>query len=42
MGVPVSIYLILVLLTLPSAGGQPGPTAELHREWITASTAAVC
>ena len=38
----MSIYLIIVLLTLPAQQGQAGPVTELHREFITASSDSVC
>ena len=38
----MSIYLVLVLLTMPASQGQPGATIELHREFITASSDSVC
>lgn len=34
-----SIYLIVVMLHLP---GSNAPSTELAREWMTASSAAVC
>ena len=36
----MSIYLVLVLVAIPGYGGEV--TAELTREWITASSAKVC
>lgn len=38
----MNIYLILVLLSLPAAPGQPAPTIELLRGVITASSASAC
>lgn len=38
----MSVYLVLVLLTMPASQGQAGATVELHREFITASSDSVC
>jgi len=36
----MSIFLVLILVAVPGYGGEL--TAEIHREFITASSAKVC
>ena len=38
----MNIYLVLVILTLPAAPGQPTPAVDLFRGVITASSARTC
>lgn len=38
----MNVFLVVVVLAIPGASGQQEITAELHREFITASSARVC